>query len=175
MVALASTSFETRKKKIRIAFWSERLSPRKGHTTTRFVVEDSILVQFAHESVDGIGIPHLGSSTGGARVGARPAQRAFANIGSSAGIPIQRLGNPVRTALEAGFTPNAAFREQGNHRLGVATLWIVTPPTLQRATLEKHRRADPRAVMDREALDIENDPVIHQTYPLFPTIESSWV
>jgi hypothetical protein len=175
VVAFISASFETRDKKIRVSFGSKWLSSGKGDATTRFIVEDTILVQLRHEIVNRVCLAHQSSRTGRASLGASPALPALADISTSTGISVQRFSNSVRTILETGFTSDATLSEQGNHGFGITTFRIVAPPTLQWAALQEHRRTDSRAIMDGKPLDIEYDSCVHQIHPLLLAIESSWV
>jgi hypothetical protein len=79
-------------------------------------------------------------------------------------------------------TPAAAYTAGGiklDLRLCQEGLRIMAPDTAAATALEKNRSPDPRTVMDRETLYIENGPpaIIHvsdkrNTIPLYPPAQS---
>ena len=44
----------------------------------------------------------------------------------------------------------------------------MAPQAVERTPLEKDRHPDPRAVVDRVALDVEDERFVQQTSPLWP-------
>ena len=93
---------------------------------------------------------------GGAGIHAAPAQRAACSVHMDALAERQRS---LRAGVHTASAPHARLRAVPERRLRSDALRILAPRAAQRTALEKQRAAKPRAVMDGEALQIENDPV----------------
>jgi hypothetical protein len=63
----------------------------------------------------------------------------------------------VRARANAIPRPDAPVLEVDDLELGGLALGIVAPPAVQGASLEEDRRADPRAVVEREPHDVEDE------------------
>jgi hypothetical protein len=62
----------------------------------------------------------------------------------------------MRTALQAAFAEKTSIPKIEHFRAHRLALRVVAPRASQRATLKKDSRADSRAVVQREFLDVEN-------------------
>jgi predicted aconitase len=66
-------------------------------------------------------------------------------------VGMVRAGDDALTAM------NAALGSVSKVASGMLSLRIMTPETAHRTSLQENRRADSRAVVNREALDVKND------------------
>ena len=79
--------------------------------------------------------------------------------------PSEGLAVRVGAGFEAFPAVQAGGGLDPQFRFRVHPLRVVAPETAQGTALEEDRRADPRAVVQRETLDIEYDPGFHAGFP----------
>ena len=66
-----------------------------------------------------------------------------------------------RAAVHAGSAPDAALRAKDQLRLRILCLRVVAPGTAEIAALQKHGGPHAGSIMERHALDIRNEQLLH--------------
>ena len=169
MVPLGSAGLERCQEKVDVSTGCHRLAAGEGHTTAGLVVEDAVLVQLEHQGVDGVGPADHGARARGAGLGASAAAQASSGIGAIDGrVGTRGSGEAERTDLETGVTHNTAFGDDRQHRSKGPAFGVVAPGAAQGAPFEKDSGADPRTVVNGEALDVEDDSCRHGC-PVLPS------
>lgn len=150
----------------------QRFAARKRHAAAGLVEEDRVsrdLIEHARLAHDR---SNLGAGVGRTPVGAFAAPPADGHVDHWLAVD---SGNRAPLAVvhtrEAADAPVLAKHQFRCHRLALRAM---TPRAPQRAPLEKHRRANPRAIMHGEALDLE-DVTGHEIQSIMAPVRTAFV
>jgi hypothetical protein len=73
-------------------------------------------------------------------------------------ITVLILDGMVWAKPGTGLAPDATIRVEKDFRMTLLRFRVGTPGAMQRTPLKKNQGSNPRAVMERKSLNIENDP-----------------
>ena len=135
------------------------LSPGEGNTTTGFVEERYIPLDFVNELRARDSAPHPLHGSGKTDLHAGAAARAEGKI--SLYTAVRQPQRSLRAGLYASTAGHAQVmpvQHRGSERLAFG---IVTPLAAQGATFQKNGGADARTVMERVSLDVEDGAGCH--------------
>ena len=126
----------------------ERLAARDGHTTAGFIEEDPVTQQRRHQRLRLHALAHALERPGGARLHV-----------VLVAIVDDRV---VEFALGAAPAAHAEVPQADKFRRGRLALRVVAPGAAERAALHEDRGAHAGAIVDREALHVEDEAGPHQ-------------